>query len=139
MAPAIVEPDAGARHEVPDGSRHQDLLRPSRRSDSGAGMHGDAADLGSRDLAFPGVEPRPHLQADLTDCVADGAGTPEAVALPRRRAGLGAEAEALVRATTRVYGRTKQLRPLTESPARRRDPLESTPMTTLGWKGPVIE
>jgi hypothetical protein len=30
-------------------------------------------------------------------------------------------------------------RPLTESPARRRDPLESTPMTTLGWKGPVIE
>src|SRR2546427_10899051 len=40
VAPAIVETDARARDEIPDGPRHQDLLRPSRRRDSRAGMHG---------------------------------------------------------------------------------------------------
>ena len=37
-------------------------------------MHGDAADFCSRDLAFPGVKARPHLEADLGDRVADRAG-----------------------------------------------------------------
>jgi hypothetical protein len=45
VASAVVEPDAGARHEVPHGPRHQDLLGPRRGGDSRAGMHGDAADL----------------------------------------------------------------------------------------------
>src|SRR5260370_37217969 len=76
-----------------------------------------------------GSTERAHTQ------VAEG----EAAEVPRWRPRVGAETEALARATTRVYGRTKQPRPLTESPARRRDPLESTPMPTLGWKGPVIE
>ena len=45
VAPAVVEPDAGARHQVLDRARHQHLLGPRRRRDSRAGVHGDAADF----------------------------------------------------------------------------------------------
>src|SRR5213594_1924706 len=37
-------------------------------------MHGDAAHPRSRDLALPCVKPRPQLEAERMDCVADGAG-----------------------------------------------------------------
>src|ERR1700730_15567534 len=74
VAPAVVEADAGARHEGPHGPRRQDLLRSNRGRDSRAGMKGDTADLRSPDLALPGVKSRPHLEAELLDTVADSAG-----------------------------------------------------------------
>src|SRR5215471_2240391 len=68
---AIVEPDAGARDEIPNGSRDQHFLRSRRRRDSGAGVHGDAAHPGSLHLTFAGVKARPHLEAEALDRVAN--------------------------------------------------------------------
>src|SRR5262245_32481831 len=73
VAPAIVESDARARHAAPNRPRRQHLLGPGRGGDARARVDGDAADLRARDLAFPGVEPGPHLEAQRVDGVANGA------------------------------------------------------------------
>src|SRR5262245_60042022 len=74
VAPACVEPDTGAGHEVSDRAGCQDLLGLRHRGDARPGVHGDPADPGPGDLALARVYARPHLEAKLVYRVANGAG-----------------------------------------------------------------
>src|SRR4030095_8733627 len=75
---AIVEADAGARDEIFHGARDQHLARARQRRDSGAGVHGDAAQLVAEDLALARVQTGANLQAQLPHLAHDGACTTHA-------------------------------------------------------------
>src|SRR5687768_7186846 len=71
---AVLEAQAGPRHEVGHGGRDADLAGARGSGHPGADVHGDPADVVADQLALAGVQPRPDLQAETGDRLADGGG-----------------------------------------------------------------
>src|SRR5262249_51138591 len=72
---ALLDLDAGARHEIPDGARDQHLSRPGVRRHARADVHSDAGDGVAAHLALARVQPGTDLEAQGPHRVPDGAGT----------------------------------------------------------------
>src|SRR5262245_20811582 len=73
---AVFKVYAGAGHEVGEGAGHEHLVRPG---EGGYALADDDADPGHIVAAYlylAGVEPRPQLQSESDDRIADGTGTP---------------------------------------------------------------
>ena len=66
MLASVLEPDAGARDQIGNRPRDQDLGRASEGGDTGGDVHGHASDVVTPELDFAGVEARPQLDAQLS-------------------------------------------------------------------------
>ena len=74
MSSAILELDAGARDQVCDGSRHEDLGRAAERGDASTEMDCDSADVLAAQFDLSGVNPGADFDPEGSDAVADRAG-----------------------------------------------------------------
>src|ERR671915_2352675 len=82
VGPAVLQVDAGAGDQVPDGSRDQHLAGPGGGHDPGAEVDGDPADVVVAQLELPGVDPGPDLDAGLAQLPAQPEGAADAPAGP---------------------------------------------------------
>src|SRR5437899_3907701 len=69
--PAILENKPGARRQITNGARDQDLAGGSLLANAGADDRGDSAGLPSDDLALPGMHAGANLQHEPADAVTD--------------------------------------------------------------------
>src|SRR6266566_8903100 len=67
----VAEGDSGACDEVPDRARDDHLAGAGLRCDPRADVDRDPADLGVHALALAGVQPGPHLDAEIADALGD--------------------------------------------------------------------
>lgn len=67
MDAVVREPDALAGDRIAHGARDEDLAGRAEPHDPRARVHGVTADLAAHDLGLAEVEPRPDLEAELTD------------------------------------------------------------------------
>src|SRR5580704_19093039 len=72
MDPAIGEPQAGARNQIPQNARGQNLAGRSELSNPRRDMHGDAADVVRQDLNLARVQSGSNLQTEVAHRVPDG-------------------------------------------------------------------
>src|ERR1700687_5688079 len=80
MRASVLERQAEARHEIPDGPRHQHLTGTRKGCDPGADVDGQTTDVVAGELDLARVDARPSLKPQRPDgvrpgeCAADGPG-----------------------------------------------------------------
>jgi len=74
VAPAVLELQAGAHHEVPDRARRQDLPCPRLGHHPRGQVHGDADQVAPQHLALAGVEADAHLKPERARALPDRQG-----------------------------------------------------------------
>jgi hypothetical protein len=79
---AVVELHARTRNEIDDGSGHEDLAGLCGVADATCEVDGDAGELGTASFDFTGVDPDPHVEADLAGGVADRGPTTDRAGRP---------------------------------------------------------
>src|SRR5207248_10552483 len=79
---AIVQPDAGAGDEIPDGSRDENFARLREGCNSRPDMDRNAADLVLHEFALPCMKPRADLEAELANAVPNRIRAPNSPCLP---------------------------------------------------------
>ena len=71
MPAPIIEDDAGPRHQILDRARDEDLPCIGQRDDACADVDGETLDPRRGQLDLAGVQPRPDLDPEDADRVAD--------------------------------------------------------------------
>ncbi len=84
MLAAIVEGEAGARHEILDGLRHEYLGGSGVSGHARADCHAKASDLAVDQLTLAGVRPRSHLDTQIAHLHRDLEGAAYARAGPSK-------------------------------------------------------
>src|SRR5438045_3006801 len=79
---AIVQPDAGAGDEIPDGSRDENFARLREGCNSRPNMDRNAADLVLHEFALPCMKPRADLEAELANAVPNRTRAPNSPCRP---------------------------------------------------------
>ena len=68
---AVVEFESRPDHKVAQRAGHEYVIRLCQCAHARADVHGDPANVFTADLALPGVQPGPHLDAERLHRVAD--------------------------------------------------------------------
>src|SRR5215218_3613679 len=79
---AVLQGDAGAGDQVPDGPRDQHLAGAGGGHDAGPDVDGDAADVVAAQVELADVDPGPDVQPDLAQLPAEGQGAADGPAGP---------------------------------------------------------
>src|SRR4029450_4178556 len=74
VGPAVLQGDAGARHQVLDGAGHQDLTGAGGGHDPGGKVDRDPAHVLTAEVDLAGVEPRPDLDPAVSQLLTEGQG-----------------------------------------------------------------
>jgi hypothetical protein len=67
----VLERKTGASDELLDGRRDKDARRRGQAGDSGADRSDKTTDLAIDEMAFPGVDADPDVDAESRDCAHD--------------------------------------------------------------------
>ena len=123
--PVIGKDDPGAGDEVLHRARHDHLARAGQRRHARAGVDGDARDLAVHALAFAGVQPGAHLDAELAHRLDD-----RARAGDRPRGAVEAREEAVARGVDLDAAEARE--PLTDEGVVPLEELAPRPVAQLG-------